>query len=101
MSYMDGPKAASDLTVTCQGKSFHVHKTFLFARSDKFASMLEEAKDDNIEIEDANPDTVEIFLGYLYESQLPRLNTEEACREEIQYKIFGLRFHFHSETCLN
>ena len=33
-------RAASDLTLTCQGKSFPVHKAILSARSDVFASML-------------------------------------------------------------
>ena len=37
-----------------------------------------EANGGKIEIEDAEPDTVEMFLGYLYESELPPLNTEKA-----------------------
>ena len=76
-------KVVSDMTITCQGKSFSVHKNFLSARSDVSASMLahdtKEANDNNVDIEDANPDTVEIFLSYLYESKLPRLTTEETC----------------------
>ena len=75
-------KVAADLTITCQGKSFPVHKMLLSARSDVFAAILahenRETNDNKIEIDDTNPDTVEIFLSYLYGSKLPHMNIEKA-----------------------
>ena len=40
-------KAASDLTLTCQGESFQDHKAILSARSDVFASMLAKVEDNS------------------------------------------------------
>ena len=39
---------------------------------------MKEANDRKIEIEDAEPDTVEAFLGYLYEAKVPHLDVEQA-----------------------
>ena len=56
----------SDLIVVCQDKTFRVHRTFLTSRSAVFAAMLahdtKEANEGKIEIPDADPDTVELFL---------------------------------------
>ena len=72
----------SDLTISCQGKTFPVHKAILSARSNVFAAMLmhdtKEAKEQRIEIEDVDPDTMEIFLEYIYGSKLPCLDKEQA-----------------------
>ena len=72
----------SDLEIICQGKKFQVHKAFLSARSDVFLGMLshdtKEAKEGQIEITDADPETVENFLGYLYEAKVPSMNVEQA-----------------------
>ena len=72
----------SDMSITCQGKSFPANMTFLSAHSEVFAAMLahdtKEAKECNIEIVDAEPDTVEAFLAFLYEFKLPPLNVEMA-----------------------
>ena len=50
--------------------------------SQVFAAMLthdmKESNGGKIEITDAEPETVEMFLGYLYESELPPLNVEQA-----------------------
>ena len=37
-----------------------------------------EAKEGKIEITDAEPETVDMFLGYLYEAKVPSLNVEQA-----------------------
>ena len=72
----------SDMTITCQGKKFPANVAFLSSRSEVFAAMLahdtKEANDRNIEIVDAEPDTVEAFLVFLYEFKLPPLNVEMA-----------------------
>ena len=73
----------SDLTISCQGKTFPVHKAILAARSAIFSAMLmhdtKEAKEQKIEIEDVDADTMEIFLEYIYGSKLPCLDKEQAC----------------------
>ena len=72
----------SDLNISCQGKSFPVHRALLAARSDVFLAMLmhdtKEANEQKIEINDVDPDTMEIFLQYIYGSKLPQLDTEQA-----------------------
>ena len=73
----------ADITLTCQGKSFPVHKAILSACSEVFAALIAkgEAKND-IEIKDTNPGTLDIFLSYLYESKLPPLEglfTDDWC----------------------
>ena len=72
----------SDLTISCQGRSFPVHKAILAARSVAFAAMLindtKEAKENKIEIADVDSDTMEIFLEYIYGSKLPCLDKGQA-----------------------
>ena len=72
----------SDMSITCRGKSFPANAAFLSARSEVFAAMLShdtmEANERNIEIVDAEQDTVEAFLAFLYEFKLPPLNVERA-----------------------
>ena len=72
----------SNMTITCQGKRFTANAALLSAHSEVFAAMLahdtKEANDRNIEIVDAEPDTVEAFLVFLYEFKLPPLNVEMA-----------------------
>ena len=59
-----------------------LHKKLYLNILQVFAAMLEhdtkEASDHKIEIVDAEPDTVEAFLGFLYEPKLPRLDVEHA-----------------------
>ena len=61
-----------DLTIVCQDKEFPVHSAFLCSRSTVFAAMLKhdtkEAKDRKIEVKDANPETMELFLRYFFRS---------------------------------
>ena len=65
-SFRSNEANSCDLTIVCQGNEFPVHSGFICSRSAVFAAMLrhdtKEAKDRKIEIEDANSETVELFL---------------------------------------
>ena len=57
----------TDFTIICQDKKFPVHKQILAARSDVFLRMFQhedtqEAKNNQIEMDDTDPETVERFL---------------------------------------
>ena len=57
---------SSDVTIVCEDETFPVHSAILSSRSTVFAAMLthdtKEAKERKIEIVDATPDIVELFL---------------------------------------
>ena len=66
-SWKDSRASHSDLTIVCKDETFPVHSHVLSSRSTVFKAMLShdtiETKDRKIEIVDADPDTVECFLG--------------------------------------
>merc|ERR1712154_619875 len=93
--------SSSDLTLPCQAnqESFPVHKAILSARSDVFASMLAEGEAKNdIEIEDTNPDTLYLFVSYLYESKLPPL---EQVDSDVWYDLLILANRYNVPALKN
>ena len=57
----------TDITLLCREERFPAHKLILAARSDVFAAMFqhaetEEARANEVRIEDTNPDTLSRFL---------------------------------------
>ena len=61
---------SSDLTIVCEDKTFPVHGAVLCTRSPVFAAMLthdtKEATECKIEIVDATPEIVELFLRFIF-----------------------------------
>ena len=71
-------ESTSDFIVKCQDKQFHVHQLILRERSKYFEAILhndcKEKRENMLIIDDFGPDVVEIFLRYLYNGALPRID---------------------------
>ena len=67
----------SDVTLTVDGKDYHVHKSLLSTRSPVFATMFshddtKEAQEGRVAIEDVSKEEFEAFLKYLYLCEIPK-----------------------------
>ncbi|KAM0716713.1 hypothetical protein Q7P37_008158 [Cladosporium fusiforme] len=64
----------SDLTITCQGYEFRVHKVILCAQSEYFRKLLtgpfKEANSDTIDFPEDDPYDLEMLIYFLYNSRL-------------------------------
>ena len=65
--YQEKGESSADITLICDKKRFHAHKTILAARSDVFSAMFnhsntEEATTNEVQIEDADPGTLDRLL---------------------------------------
>lgn len=65
----------TDVTITVQEKMFKAHKHVLKARSDYFRALfesgMEESRTNEVDIEDADPESFECFLEFLYSGVPP------------------------------
>lgn len=63
-------KSFSDLTITCNGHDFKVHKSILVSRSDHFRRILENEEEKNpsevIQLDDTDPEALKSCLKFLY-----------------------------------
>ena len=62
----------SDFVIRCNGTDFPIHKFILSARSDVFDKMFKayEKGDPLLEIDDMSPDTLKVFLKFLYKDEI-------------------------------
>ena len=84
----------SDFILKCGERSFYVNKTVLSARSDFFAGMfrrdMTEAVKGSANIEDVEPDVLELVLHYIYTGQIPELNKKSLQNVYIAAHRFGV-----------
>ncbi|KAK3291910.1 BTB/POZ protein [Chaetomium fimeti] len=71
-----GDKAYSDLTVTCRGDEYKVHKAIICPRSPFFASAcngpFQEARTGIIDLPDDDPQAVKLMIRYFYYLDYPQ-----------------------------
>merc|ERR1711971_341105 len=81
----------ADVEIICSGKTFSAHRIVLAVASPVFATMLKtrmaEAHSGKICIEDAEPETVEAALQFMYEGTLPANVGHEAILFAHKYDI--------------
>jgi len=89
-SFRSNGGSFTDLTIVCQDKTFQVHSAFLCSRSTVFAAMLRndtlEARNRRMEIRDTSPETLELFLRFLYESKLPPMRRGKTALYQLAQK---------------
>jgi len=83
LALLQDPEKAlfSDVTLVAGGKEFPAHRSILSARSSVFLAMfehpLEESVNGKVEISDATPETLALFLKIIYTGKFPEEASDE------------------------
>lgn len=89
-------KAFCDFTIKTAGESFRVHRAILAARSPVFGAMfsagLKESKNDLVELDDVDAESMRIFLRYIYTD---KLEFEESASVDLKLTIFQMADQYH------
>lgn len=67
----------TDVTVVTRGKEFRAHKVVLATQSTFFKTCFEQRwdrKDDRVEMDDLDPDLLQVLISYLYTGEIPAIS---------------------------